>query len=320
LDEALAGVGGYSPSDSNSTDGGYKNHSANQADTLSTAHLTSSNTPTPNHPPATINYYHCDQIGTPRELTDEQGAVTWSATYKAWGKVETERSYAGLTLATRDGEVTSGYANANTGETAQTHQALRFQGQYYDVETGLHYNRSRYYDHDLGRFLTPDPLGLMAGTHSFRYAPNPVGYVDPLGLDYRSTFWNAAGQLHRDKYQVHHIIPQAVWEKHQAFFNCMKMDKDSMSNLIGLPKTPEAVGLRPERQFGTSLHNSKHDAYSTEVDAVVTRISNSNMTCRQKKVALAGMRGGLRAALKQGTPLMKNQGSTDASWISILRG
>jgi hypothetical protein len=160
----------------------------------------------------------------------------------------------------------------------------------------------------------------MAGTHGFRYAPNPVGSVDPLGLDYRSTFWNAAGQLHRDKYQVHHIIPQAVWEKHQAFFNCMKMDKDSVSNLIGLPKTPEAVGLRPERQFGTSLHNSKHDAYSTAVDAVVTRISNSNMTCRQKKVALAGMRGGLRAALKQGTPLMKNQGSTDASWISILGG
>jgi uncharacterized protein RhaS with RHS repeats len=151
LDEALAGVEGYGARNGNGTSTGsststnqdYKNNSQSQTDTLSTAHLTSSNTTTQHHAPATVSYYHCDQIGTPRELTDEQGAVTWSATYKAWGKVETEHSYAGLTLATRDGELTSGYANANTGETAQTHQPLRFQGQYYDVETGLHYNRSR---------------------------------------------------------------------------------------------------------------------------------------------------------------------------------
>jgi uncharacterized protein RhaS with RHS repeats len=90
LDEALAGVEGYSPRSSNSTSTSqyYKNNSETQADTLSNAHLTSSNASAPNHPPAAINYYHCDQIGTPRELTDEQGAVTWSATYKAWGRVE----------------------------------------------------------------------------------------------------------------------------------------------------------------------------------------------------------------------------------------
>jgi uncharacterized protein RhaS with RHS repeats len=96
LDEALAGVEGYgagngtsnSNGSSRSTNQDYKNNSQIQTDTLSTAHLTSSNTTAQHHAPAKVSYYHCDQIGTPRELTDDQGAVTWSATYKAWGRVE----------------------------------------------------------------------------------------------------------------------------------------------------------------------------------------------------------------------------------------
>jgi RHS repeat-associated protein len=188
LDEALAGAEGCSARNSNravtsiSTTLDYKNNSENQADTLSTAHLTSPNTTAQNHALVTVSYYHCDQIGTPRELTDEQGAVTRSATYKAWGKVETERSYSGLSLATRNGEVRSGYANSNKGETAQTHQPLRFQGQYYDVETGLHYNRFRCYEPDAGRYVSSDPLGLLGGVNSHAYGPNALGWFDPLGL------------------------------------------------------------------------------------------------------------------------------------------
>jgi YD repeat-containing protein len=91
LDEALAGVEGYGPSgskvnrNSNRNNLDYKNNSETQADTLSTAHLTSSNSSTLNHPPATINYYHCDQIGTPRELTDEAGAVVSRASLNPRG-------------------------------------------------------------------------------------------------------------------------------------------------------------------------------------------------------------------------------------------
>jgi uncharacterized protein RhaS with RHS repeats len=91
LDEALAGVEGYGAS--NGCDINYKNNSKEQSPTLTSAYLTSSNVSTQNHAPATVNYYHCDQIGTPRELTDELGAVTWSATYRAWGRVEKEQSY-----------------------------------------------------------------------------------------------------------------------------------------------------------------------------------------------------------------------------------
>ncbi|MFY0731866.1 RHS repeat-associated core domain-containing protein, partial [Pseudomonas sp. NFX15] len=61
-------------------------------------------------------------------------------------------------------------------------QPLRFQGQYCDAESGLHYNRHRYYHPDLGRYLTPDPVKLAGGLNPYQYTRNPTGWVDPLGL------------------------------------------------------------------------------------------------------------------------------------------
>ena len=103
-----------------------------------------------------ITQYHCDHLGTPRELTDAQGNVVWSALYKAWGR-----------LLHTEGEI---------------EQPLRFQGQYEDGETGLFYNRYRYYDPEPGRYLTQDPIRLLGGLNCYRYATNPTGWVDPLGL------------------------------------------------------------------------------------------------------------------------------------------
>jgi len=62
------------------------------------------------------------------------------------------------------------------------YQPLRYQGQYFDAETGLHYNRFRYYDPDAGRFISQDPIGLAGGINLYQYAPNPLVWVDPLGL------------------------------------------------------------------------------------------------------------------------------------------
>jgi RHS repeat-associated protein len=92
------------------------------------------------------------------EMTDEAGNIVWSAKYKAWGE-------ASITAK-------EGYKNP-----------LRFQGQYFDHETGLHYNRHRYYDPQTGRFISKDPIGLAGGLNLHAYAPNPVTWVDPLGLD-----------------------------------------------------------------------------------------------------------------------------------------
>ncbi|QCY13047.1 RHS repeat-associated core domain-containing protein [Pseudomonas sp. MPC6] len=103
-----------------------------------------------------LYYFHTDQIGTPLEMTDADGSIVWQATYKAWGSIET--------LAVNEVE-----------------QNLRFQGQYFDDETGLHYNTFRYYDPQVGRFITQDPIGLLGGENLYAYAPNTNGWIDPLG-------------------------------------------------------------------------------------------------------------------------------------------
>ncbi|WP_417448507.1 RHS repeat-associated core domain-containing protein [Idiomarina abyssalis] len=59
---------------------------------------------------------------------------------------------------------------------------IRFQGQWLDEETGLYYNRYRYYDSKQGRYITQDPIGLAGGLNSYAYVANPTGWVDPLGL------------------------------------------------------------------------------------------------------------------------------------------
>ncbi|APV38890.1 type IV secretion protein Rhs [Pseudomonas frederiksbergensis] len=105
-------------------------------------------------------YYQLDHLGTPQELTDYSGDIVWSATYNAYGQV-TRLAFGG-------------------GE--QLEQPLRFQGQYFDAESGLHYNRHRYYDPEVGRYLTPDPIKLAGGLNQYQYTPNPTGWVDPLGL------------------------------------------------------------------------------------------------------------------------------------------
>jgi RHS repeat-associated protein len=64
----------------------------------------------------------------------------------------------------------------------QVEQPIRFQGQYFDHESGLHYNRYRYYDPSIGRFVSQDPIGLTGGINNFIFGANSTGWIDPLGL------------------------------------------------------------------------------------------------------------------------------------------
>lgn len=109
-----------------------------------------------------IAFYQCDHLGTPQELTDGEGQVAWSAQYKAWGQAKEAIS---------DAAYRAGIRNP-----------IRFQGQYFDEETGLHYNRYRYYDPDTARYLTQDPIGLAGGFNVYSYTRNPTGWTDALGL------------------------------------------------------------------------------------------------------------------------------------------
>ncbi|NRD50335.1 RHS repeat-associated core domain-containing protein [Corallococcus exiguus] len=62
---------------------------------------------------------------------------------------------------------------------------IRFPGQWYDAESGWHYNHFRYYDPQSGRYVSPDPIGLMGGYNLYAYVPSPVEWMDPLGLSAR---------------------------------------------------------------------------------------------------------------------------------------
>ena len=107
-------------------------------------------------------------MGTPQELTNEKGEIVWLNYQFAWGGSFEQRCL----VSELD----------KLDVSADELQPFRFQGQMFDVETGLHYNRFRYYDSDVGMFIQRDPIGLMGGNNVFAYAPNPVLWVDPLGL------------------------------------------------------------------------------------------------------------------------------------------
>lgn len=115
-----------------------------------------------------VYHYHNDHLGTPNELTSQDGEVVWLADYEAWGNTS-KIVWRQETL-------------EQLQVSADEIQPLRFQGQSYDIETGLHYNRFRYFDPDLGMFISRDPIGLMGGNNVFAYAPNPTGWIDPFGL------------------------------------------------------------------------------------------------------------------------------------------
>jgi RHS repeat-associated protein len=105
-----------------------------------------------------------DQMGTARELVDGAGQVAWSAEYDPWGKVDREAADPGSRHA---GRVASPF---------------RTQGQYWDEETGLAYAWHRYFDPAVGRFLSPDPIGLDGGPNLFALNGAPTDTIDPTGL------------------------------------------------------------------------------------------------------------------------------------------
>ncbi|WP_249956914.1 RHS repeat-associated core domain-containing protein, partial [Escherichia coli] len=114
--------------------------------------------------PNRILYFHTDVNGAPEEMTDSDGKIVWETGYQVWGNTIQEKDH------------------------GRVEQNLRYQGQYLDRETGLHYNLHRYYDPDVGRFMVTDPIGLRGGLNLYQYAPNPLSWIDPLGLCPKSDF------------------------------------------------------------------------------------------------------------------------------------
>ncbi|EBI3714795.1 DUF4329 domain-containing protein [Salmonella enterica subsp. enterica serovar Oakland] len=109
-------------------------------------------------PQRKIHLYHCDQRGLPLALIAPDNTVAWRGEYDEWGNLSGEENPADL------------------------EQVIRLPGQQYDEESGLYYNRHRYYNPGQGRYITQDPIGLKGGWNLYNYPLNPVSEIDPLGL------------------------------------------------------------------------------------------------------------------------------------------
>ncbi|EIS3378149.1 RHS repeat protein, partial [Escherichia coli] len=191
----------------------------------------------PEYTPARkVHFYHCDHRGLPLALISEDGNTVWSAEYDEWGN------------------------QLNEENPHHLHQPYRLPGQQYDKESGLYYNRNRYYDPLQGRYITQDPIGLAGGWSLYAYPLNPVNGIDPLGLS------PADVALIRRKDQLNH---QRAWDilsdtyedmkrlnlgGTDQFFHCMAFCRVSKLNDAGVSRSAKGLGYEKEiRDYGLNL-------------------------------------------------------------------
>ncbi|MEM0674665.1 RHS repeat-associated core domain-containing protein, partial [Dickeya oryzae] len=117
-----------------------------------------------------LHYIVTDLTGTARELCSETGEVHWRGEQGLWGAHREEKIPIPLRRWLGDAANEEVYCE------------LRYQGQVYDSETGLYYNRHRYYDPTLGQYISADPIGIAGGIRPQAYVHNPLEWIDPLGL------------------------------------------------------------------------------------------------------------------------------------------
>ncbi|MDI0874469.1 RHS repeat protein, partial [Escherichia coli] len=187
-------------------------------------------------PERKIHLYHCDHRGLPLALISEDGNTAWSAEYDEWGN------------------------QLNEENPHHLHQPYRLPGQQYDKESGLYYNRNRYYDPLQGRYITQDPIGLEGGWSLYAYPLNPVNGIDPLGLS------PADVALIRRKDELNH---QRAWDilsdtyedmkrlnlgGTDQFFHCMAFCRVSKLNDAGVSRSAKGLGYEKEiRDYGLNL-------------------------------------------------------------------
>lgn len=213
-----------------------------------------------------FSYLHVDHLGTPRLATNDSQTVVWRWDSDAFGTSLPDED--------PDGD--------GTGTTVN----LRFAGQYFDGETGFHYNYFRTYDPSTGRYLESDPIGLLGGANTYGYAlANPISLADPLGLDVNivttdptefKILSEAYARLTSTKKGIE--ICDAL-EKSPDIFQIMSTDKDAFFCPLGSidpkckgevntvfidpfnnPHLQEAAGLAPASKAAVLGHELAHAA------------------------------------------------------------
>ena len=147
---------------------------------------------------------------------------------------------------------------------------FKYQGQYYDSEVELCYNRFRYYHPETGRYISEDPIGFLSGEPNFfAYVGDSNVRLDVLALN--STILNRAlGGTPYDNMQAHHLIPVEVWKDNVTFLNTIGLSgqRDTASNGILLYDS-EIEARKNNKAF---YHNGSHSNYSKIVDTRIKKI------------------------------------------------
>jgi RHS repeat-associated protein len=157
-------------------------------------------------------FYHNDHLGTPQKIVDTSGRTVWSATYDSFGNIQIA--------------------------VAEIENNLRFPGQYYDAETGKHYNWNRYYDPKTGTYISEDPIGFEGGdVNLYRYVNNsPQVWMDPWGL----YSW---GEFMEDWATVADIrAAQQYWQNYGGPVGSVMSGLLSFSGLATVQESGETLG------------------------------------------------------------------------------
>ncbi|WP_189342871.1 DUF6531 domain-containing protein [Ulvibacter litoralis] len=211
-----------------------------------------------------------DYLGTPVEMYNSGGQKTWEVEYDIYGKVR---------------KLVTGSLNDCP---------FRYQGQFEDVETGLYYNRYRYYNADEGAYISQDPIGLDGGMpNMYSYVSDSNTFVDLFGM---MPTWMPTKQ----GYQRHHMIPKSL-QNHPAF-KASGMNIDGASNMKYLP-VAEGIDSNPNK----SLHkgwNETHSEYNKKMkgnlDAINTRAMTENWDQKRIQDEILDLQRKTRADLDTG--------------------
>ncbi|MFB7498424.1 RHS repeat-associated core domain-containing protein [Streptomyces sp. NPDC056161] len=182
-----------------------------------------------------------DLAGSPTELVSPQGEVTWKSRSLLWGEQ--------LDPESRSEEC-----------------RLRFPGQYFDDESGLHYNYFRYYDPRTSRYLSPDPLGLLAGADHYAYVVNPLDWSDPLGLQSCPTFkglaWLTDKLLKRPSFRYQRLVSGTDYEQIWKLADGREVHVDG-GPAHGWIMEAKFTGGK-EKEWAKSAYNPESEFYSEE--------------------------------------------------------
>ncbi|MCT6256007.1 DUF6531 domain-containing protein [Escherichia coli] len=256
-------------------------------------------------PERKIHLYHGDHRGLPLALISEDGNTAWSAEYDEWGN------------------------QLNEENPHHLHQPYRLPGQQYDKESGLYYNRHRYYDPLQGRYITPDPIGLRGGWNMYQYPLNPIQVIDPMGLDAIENMTSggliyavsgvpgliAANSITNSAYQFGYDMDAIVGGAHNGAADAMRhcylmcrMTKtfgSTIADVIG--KNHEAAGDRQGQPAKERIMDLKNNTVGIACGDFSAKCSDA---CIEKYNTgqLFGLDG-----IKADNPIKAKQGSSDAS-------